>query len=151
MEGLTYSERQGEAGAYEHLKFLLASPSTSFPVIAVPLGALADFDGRVELRLKPDQSFDHALLLLAMDDREVEFFDPTFNPLTAGLVREVMPTPVLLEWWRKDSIQPFYRGWVEALPPKPSPKTGALAPLSRKNLYTYDQPPVGGERRRRRK
>jgi len=151
MEGLTYVERQGEAGAFEHLKFLLSSSLTSFPVIAVPLEALKDYDGRVQIRLKPNQYFDHALVLLGMDERDAQFFDPTFNPVSAGLVRETMSTPRLLEWWRRDPEQPYYRGWVEALPPRSTPTGGGASRLSTKDLYTFASTSEAGGGRRHRK
>lgn len=151
-EGLRFEEHQGERGAYDHLISALKSPSVSFPVVGVALEALADYDGRVEIRVRPNQHFDHALLVLSLDEHgDTEFFDPTFNPATAGLVRESMPTARFLEWWRNDLLQPFYIGWVEAIKPVSSAPAAPAAVLSRKTLYTFDQPSNGSVVSRRRR
>jgi len=153
MEGLIYREREGEAGAFDQLRALLTDPTTSFPLVGVALEAIAEYDTRVRIRTLPSQEFDHALVVLTLDEAgETEFFDPTLNPGTAGLVREAMPTTRFLEWWRRDPFQPFYLGWVEPIQLK-----GGTAPsvpatrITKKTLYAYEPTSEEVVRRRRKK
>jgi hypothetical protein len=122
IEGLGLEVRRSTAisGAFEELKRITTAEDCSFPIVGVDLELIPEYDRRVTIKRipianGPAPATDHALVILAADDSEVQFFDPTLRNPTGTLVEEKIDTPTFLRRWNEDPIIPNDRVWFVPL------------------------------------
>lgn len=117
--GLTYREEIGPSDAFQHLKDLVASPTSSHPLVSVRLGFASAADPSTDIVGTPSDE-DHVIVILEIEDNTVEFFDATSHPELHGSPdsSEKAPVDTLLRFWAANTPEPFLRGWVEMAPRK---------------------------------
>jgi len=109
--GLEWSESRDPTAAYNQLLKLVDSDECSFPIVGVGLGLCGEYDKRTKFSGDPSDN-DHALLILAIKDNKVHFFDPTYLPNSPTDEKEVVGLATFMKFWSEDAIEQYYRGWA---------------------------------------
>lgn len=144
--GLQYQDALEPANALPHLRQLVASPTTSLPLVSVGLGFTEAADSSTEVVGRPSDE-DHLIVILALDSDRVEFFDPAAHPEVHGEVQAVESAPlgVFTRFWGGYHLEPYLRAWVERVPPPPARAKGKATPKVHPLEDTY--PSQGGQNR----
>lgn len=111
--GLEMQKETGDAKAFDQLKAVVASPSASFPIVAVDLRFIKAYDDTVEFH-GDEMDMDHAVVVLAATDSAVEFYDPTADVahLEEHGIHERLDTPTFLRWWGGNKFASWERTWL---------------------------------------
>ena len=135
-QGLKWTESKEREKAYQHLVDIVASVELSFPVVAVDLNFIRQYDPRTKFVGNP-QNNDHAVLILAISDTQVEFFDPTRQRDETSSDIERMGTADFLGFWGNNPIEPFYRGWISRRAATVAPRASRGRPKGVRSLESF--------------